>query len=83
MINAGPCRSTAAQVARAEGELHAARTGLFAAVTAVADEAGTTGAASLRTRALVRVAAHIMVNSTSQTTAGRVLLGLEGDTSMV
>ena len=112
------------QVARAEGELHAARTGLFAAVTAAADEAGTTGAASLRTRALVRVAAchaaqacaravdlayeagggssiysksplqrcfrdahvvtaHIMVNSTSQTTAGRVLLGLEGDTSMV
>ncbi len=112
------------QVARAEGLLHAARSGLFAAVTAAADEVTRTGAASLPTRALVRVAAchaatacasavdlayeagggssiysksplqrcfrdahvvtaHIMVNSTSLTSAGRVLLGLDGETSML
>ena len=112
------------QVAQAEGELHSARAGLFAAVTAAASEAASTGAASLRTRALVRVAAahtaracahavdlvyeagggssiytksplqrcfrnvhvvtaHVMVNATSTTTAGRVLLGLDGDTMML
>jgi len=112
------------QVARAEGLLHAARSGLFAAVTAAADEVTHTGAASLRTRAIVRVAAchattaggqavdlvyeagggssiysnsplqrcfrdahvvtaHVMVNSTSLTSAGRVLLGLDSETSML
>ncbi len=112
------------QVAQAEGKLQAARAGLFAAVTAAADEAHDDGAASLRARALVRVAAchaasecaravdlmyeagggaaiyrasplqrcfrdahvvtaHIMVNAASATTAGRVLLGIEGETSML
>ena len=112
------------QVARAEGLLHAARSGLFAAVSAAAEDVARTGAASLHTRALVRVAAchaatacasavdlayeagggssiysksplqrcfrdahvvtaHVMVNSTSLTAAGRVLLGLDGETSML
>lgn len=110
------------QVAQAEARLQAARAGLFAAVDAAAAEVARAGAASLRTRALVRVAAchaasecagavdlvydagggtsiyrtsplqrcfrdahvvtaHAMVNAQRMATAGRALLGLDGETS--